>query len=197
MKIFTLILIFLLKINVNQNYSQEFPYWENLNSLQKNNFIITHEISDLAMRYYKGELKIDDDKETYDLLDVLVTTDTALIPFYYYLFNEVCLDADGAISDVIGQYCLKMITDNPDYVINHFTYDRENKRKKLFYYQIYGDFIGYEMYFKEKGVSDIDYSFEQFKEYLNNSFRNGTEENRNTLQLLYDCISNTMKDMTE
>ena len=52
------------------------------------------------------------------------------------------------------------------------------------------------MYFKAKGTSDIDYNFEEFKEYLNTDLQILSQQNKNTLSLFYNCISESINKMS-
>ncbi len=169
MKIFISIFILLISITnvLIANQNKEYLYWENLSESEKSNFISSHNINNLVMDYYKGNLKITDDENTFEILDELVSADSELFPFYYYIFNKICSESDGAVSEILGKYCLQIIMNDPNYVINHFTFERENIKKDKYAYQLFGEFLGMEMYFKEKGTSDIDYNFAEFKEYLN------------------------------
>ena len=195
-----IVTIFLLFINLNSLVKnsdiKEYRYWENFSSSEKDKFISNHKINKLALEYYNGNLKITDDEKTFELLRVLTSSKSELIPFYYYLFNKICLNSDGTLSVALGKFCLNMIINNPDYVINHFTFERENVKRDEYLYQVYGNLLGYEMYFKKEGTSDIDYSFEQFKELLNQLFKDSTSQNKQTLNLFYKCISETMRKMS-
>ena len=172
-------------------------YWENMSSSEKEHFLSSHKIDQVALQYYNGKFIVSDDNNTFKLLKTLTAKKPALIPFYNYLFNKICKKADGALSEALGKYCLSMIINNPDYVINYFTFERENKKGNEHYYQLYGNILGYEMYFKEDGTSDIDYSFAQFKKFLDNHFQNGSAQNKQTLKLFYGCISRAMKNMSD
>jgi hypothetical protein len=146
------------------------------------------------LSYYKGNIKLSDDDKTFELLKVLTSSKSELLPFYYYVFNKICLESDGALSEVLGKYCSDTISNNPDYVIKHLTFEIENIKKEVYFYQLYGSMLGYEMYLKENGTSDIVYTFEQFQNYLNSYFKNSSSQNKNTLKLLYDSIAKEMEN---
>ena len=198
MKIF--ISIFILLINVNSvlvaSLKKEYVYWEKLSASEKSNFISSHNINNLVLDYYKGNLKITDDENTFELLNELVSADSELFPLYYFLFTKICFESDGAVTEILGKYCLQIIMNDPNYVINHFTFERENIKKDKYAYQLFGEFLGMEMYFKEKGTSDIDYNFAEFKEYLNSHLQIISQQNNNTLSLFCNCISESINKMS-
>ena len=189
-------IIFLSLNNLSTAQSlKNYQYWENMSPNEKEQFLSNHKIDKLALQYYNGKFIVSDNNISFKLLKVLTIKNSDLIPFYNYLFNKICYEADGALSLALSKYCLNMIINNTDYVINYFTYDRENKKTHEYYYKIYGNILGFEMYFKEEGTSDIDYNFRQLREFLNNHFKKSSTQNKQTLKLLYECISRTMKSM--
>ena len=198
MKIFISIFILLISITnvLIANHNKEYLYWENLSESEKSNFISSHNINNLVMDYYKGNLKITDDENTFEILDELVSADSELFPFYYYIFTKICSESDGAVSEILGKYCLQIIINDPNYVINHFTFERESIQKDKYSYQLFGEFLGVEMYFKAKGTSDIDYNFAEFKEYLNSHLQIISQQNKNILSLFYNCISESINKMS-
>jgi len=199
MKIIILIFITYLSLNnllIAQSI-KKYQYWENMNPAEKEQFLSSHQIDKLALQFYNGKFTVSDNNISFKFLKILTTKSSNLIPFYNYLFNKICYKADGALSETLGKYCFRMIINNTDYVINYFTYDRENKKSNKYCYQLYGNILGYEMYFKKEGTSDIDYNFGQLKEYLNNHFKKGSTQNKKTLKLLYNVISSTIKNMSK
>ncbi len=199
MKVFISIFILLISISnvLEASHKKEYVYWERLNTSEKINFMSSHNINSLVLDYYKGDLKITDNENTFELLEVLVSADSELFPLYYYLFNKICSESDGAISEILGKYCLQIILNDPNYVINYFTFEIENLKKNKYCYQLFGEFLGEEMYFKEKGTSDIDYNFKEFKKYLNAHLQLISQQNKNTLSLFYYCISESINKISE
>jgi len=193
--IFLLVNCFILALEAS--HKKESIYWENLTDTEKSNFISNHNINDLVLEYYNGNLKIYDDEKVFELLDLLVTSDSELLPLNFYLFNKLCSESDGFISEALGKYCLNIILNDPNYAINYFTFERENLKKEKYSFQYFGMFLGYEMHFKDLGTSDIKYNLKQFEEYLNNHLQLNSKQNKETLSLFYNCISEEIKSMSE
>lgn len=170
-------------------------YWEDMNASEQAEVISNPKIDTLVINYYEGKIEVTDDEKTFELLETLSRPDSQVLPLYYYLFNKICLKSDGALSEVLGVYCAYMILYNPEYVINHFTITRKNTKNDKCLYEVYAELIGYEMYFKEERHSDLTYNFRQFKEILNEHVKNS--EYKNTLELLYGKISETIQSMSD
>jgi hypothetical protein len=140
---------------------ERFIYWEDLTSNEKDNILNTFEIEKNAINYYNGKFTISDNDETTRLLEIITsnTERQEIVSFYFYIFNQMCLKADGAISEIIGKYCQRIIINDPLYAINYFI-----GNKKIL--ETYANLIGYELYFKEEGTSDIEYNFNDFKRII-------------------------------
>lgn len=140
---------------------KKFIYWEDLSSREKDNVLNTFKIEKDAIDYYYGKFTLADKDGTMRLLESITSNNEQkeITNFYFYIFNQICLKADGAISEIIGKYCQKVIVNNPLYAFNYF-----KKNKKIL--EIYANLIGYELYFKEEGTSDIEYDFKDFKKLI-------------------------------
>jgi hypothetical protein len=140
---------------------EEFIYWEDLNSSEKENILKSFEFEKNAVDYYNCRFTPSDNNETMSLLETItsIPAQEDVAKFYFYIFNQICLKADGALSEIIGKYCQKVIINKPLYVINYF----KRKQNTL---ETYASLIGYELYFKEEGTSDIEYNFKDFKKFI-------------------------------
>lgn len=140
---------------------KKFIYWEDLSSREKDSVLNTFKIEKDAIDYYYGKFTLSDNDETMRLLESITSNNEQkeITNFYFYIFNQICLKADGAISEIVGKYCQKVIVNNPLYAINYF-----KRNKKIL--EIYANLIGYELYFKEEGTSDIEYDFKDFKKLI-------------------------------
>lgn len=117
-----------------------------MSQTEQEHFLNNSNVNKLALDYYNGNFKVTDDEQTFRLLDTL-THKNEYFPLYYFLFNKICAVSDGALSEIMGHYCLKMVLNEPSYVINHFAFERKNFGKSPYLYHLYASFIGEEFYF--------------------------------------------------
>jgi len=172
----------------------EFKYWELMSQNEKEQILNNLDLNKLALDYYNGNFKVTDDEQTFKLLDTL-TNKNEYFQLYYFLFNNICATSDGALSEIMGPYCLKMVLNEPSYVINHFTFERKNFGKSQDLYQLYASFIGEEFYFYNKKMSELDYGFPEFKEMLLKELKNTSSDNSETLELFFKEITNNINKM--
>jgi len=185
-----LFLLLLTSISFGQN---AFNFWELMSQTEKEHFLNNSNINKLVLDYYGDKFKVNDDEQTFRLIDTL-THKNEYFPFYYFLFNEICAVSDGALSEAMGPYCLKMLLNEPNFVINHFTFERKNFGKSQYLYQLYASFIGEEFYFYNKKMSELDYGFPEFKEMLLKELKNTSSDNSETLELFFiEIIDNINK----
>ena len=142
--------------------TRNFIYWENMNTEQQVEYLDTNEIDKNILALFEGKFRMNDDEVAYTLLDTLVSVNNSRdknAAFYFFLFNRVCLNADGSMSEMLGAYCQKMLLNMPEYVICYLEQDRDILRA-------YAKILGYEFYFKEKGTSSVKYNYSEFKSML-------------------------------
>lgn len=187
-------LLFFLVLLISHSFGQNgFNFWELMSQKEKENFLNNSNVNKLALDYYNGNFKASDDEQTFRLLDTL-THNNEYFPLYYFLFNEICAVSDGALSEAMGPYCLKMLLNEPNFVINHFTFERKNFGKSQYLYQLYASFIGEEFYFYNKKMSELDYGFPEFKEILLKELKNTSSDNNETVELFFlEIIDNINK----
>ena len=82
---------------------------------------------------------------------------------------------------------MKFLLRNPVLVLRYF---QRNKKVE----KIYGESIGYELYFKEEGTSDIEYNYKDFKRIVDIKTK-GNKEFKKTLVEFYGIIESVMKNM--
>lgn len=169
----------------------DFKYWELMSKNEKEHFLNNANVNKLALDYYNGYFNVTDDDKTFILLDIL-THKSNYSPLYYFLFNQICSNSDGALSETMGKYCIDIILNEPDYVINHFTYERKNFQRKQYLYQLYAKYIAYEMYFYSKNLSTLDYDLSEFKGLLSIEFSDTNPDNNETLKLFFKEINNSI-----
>ena len=95
----------------------------------------------------------------------------------------------------MGPYCLKIVLNEPSYVINHFSFERKNFGKRQYLYQLYASFIGEEFYFYNKKMSELDYGFPEFKEILLKDLADTSSDNSETLELFFKEIIKNINKM--
>lgn len=139
-----------------------FIYWESMTSEQQTEYLDTNSINKNVLALFEGKLLANDDEVTRRILDTLISvnsSDNKRVAFYFFLFNRVCLDADGVVSEMLGDYCQKMLLSMPEYVICYLKQNRDIMKA-------YARILGYESYFKEKGTSSMGYDYWDFKKIL-------------------------------
>lgn len=175
---------------INRSLSDTtFVYWENLTEIQKNVIIKSENTSKEAIDFYNGKFKIGDNDQTIDLLNTLTSTydKDKTAPFYFFLFNQICIKADGALSEILGDYCQRIVLSSPAYVVTYFSRNEGILKK-------YAHYLGYELFFKEEGTSTIEYNYSDFKKLLSEKLAN-TEQSKDVLTLFYNKIEEVMKNM--
>jgi len=136
-------------------------YWEQINDSIKKETITSRGVSIEAVNYYKGYFRFTDNEKSFQLLDTLTSEPEQMNikALYFYLFNKICAKADGAVAEELGNYCQKIVINDPIYVLNYFSSNNSTMKT-------YAQLLGYELYFKENGTSDIEYNFNDFKKLI-------------------------------
>lgn len=163
-------------------------YWENLTTKEKQDIINNSKVYKDAVEYLNGRFKATDDARTFMLLDSITSINNQFAPLYLHIFNKIC-NSDGAISEVMGKYCERIILSNVCYTFNYFI---KNDKK---YYLMYAEKLGYEFYFKENGTSDLEYSYSEFKKIINLKWQNKSIKSKNFLNSFFRRIDKTMNDL--
>jgi len=164
-------------------------YWEDLTAREKQDLINNSKVYKDAVEYLNGRFKATDDTRTFKLLDSITSINNQFAPLYLHIFNKICINSDGAISEVMGKYCERIILSNVCYTFNYFI----NNDKK--YFLLYAEKLGYEFYFKENGTSDLEYSYSEFKKIINLKWQNKSIKSKNVLNSFYRRIDKAMNDL--
>ncbi|MCF8304339.1 MAG: hypothetical protein K9I94_13770 [Bacteroidales bacterium] len=178
----------------NSNCSnKKIHYWESIDDDYKEKIIFSGKINELAIDYYNGDLEISDDSVTTKLLDILVQFKKTDIeaPFYFFLFNKILISADGAASEILGKYCQKITLNNPIYILNYFSQNAPIMKK-------YSFLLGYELYFKQEGLSTLKYNLEEYENAMYKKIRPQFPKNKKieqTADNFFKEIKQTMKRM--
>lgn len=145
-------------------------------------------LDSLVRNYYNGELLPSDDEKTFRLLDLLILKNPDLYPFYFHCLTQICEDSDGALSEIMGPYCIQMIHNYPKGAFSYFGSDSLNLDR-------YASFIGYELYFVEFGTSDLKTNYKDFKIYLNNTLDLQDQLTKSTYDRFFNKIDDIMRYM--
>jgi hypothetical protein len=152
-----------------QNSEVSNVYWEQLNDSVKKEIILSSEVNDDVRNFYNRKFRITDSDKSFRLLDTLTTEqkNTKIKALYFYLFNRICTQTDGAVGEVLAKYCLKIFMNDPVFLLDYFS--SHNSVMKA-----YAQRLGYEFYFKKDGTSDIKYDFSELKKITNAEIDNST-----------------------
>lgn len=166
-----------------------FIYWENFTQNQKNEILNSGNVNKEAIEFYKGNLKVRDNDQTTALLNTLssITTNDTTTPFYFFLFNQICINSDGALSEMLGNYCQMMVLSSPAYVVSYLGQNEDILKK-------YAEYLGFELYFKEDGTSTLEYNYSDFKKILSDTLGNEGKYEL-ILKLFYEEIEKSIKNM--
>jgi len=177
------------KATNQQKGCNENIYWEDLVKTEQESILHSSQIDKNAIKYYQGSFRTTDNQSTENLLNKIISDKNQAKEkvFYFYILNKICLNSDGALSEILGDYCMKFLLRNPALVLRYF--QRNKKVEKM-----YGEFIGYELYFKEKGTSDIEYNYTDFKRIVDAKIKSNKEYEK-TLAEFYSIIESAMKNM--
>lgn len=163
-----------------------FLYWDDLTITKKESILLSVKTDTLALKYYESGFHKLNIMDIEKLLENIISGDKKNkdIAFYFCILNQLSINSDGEVSEILGKYCLKFLLDNPDYVLNYFISHRKVQA-------IYANFIGDELYFKEKGLSTIEYNYVDFKHIMESKIVL-KEKYKN---VLYEFFSNIQKSM--
>lgn len=118
-------------------------YWESFSPDEQAR--IVRSSCSLAQAYYFDRFKPTDNDDTLILLDYLTTWgDTLdLYPLKFYLFNKLISAADGALAEVLGDYCIRWLNHDSPYVL---CYLHNQPKLEYEYLLLVGEDFSYEPY---------------------------------------------------
>lgn len=170
------------------------PYWESMNKKEQKAYLQNAKVNKLVLAYYNGKFIPSDDEKTEELLKILTQKNKDLLPLYFYVFNRICAESDGALAELMGTYCIKMIVAYPEYVIGYFSLERIQKRKQDLL-DLYSMQIGFELYCSDDNPSDIGHTYSSFSQILNSRSSAFSEEDKNSLNIFLSKIKDSMENM--
>ena len=143
-----LIFCVLLIVNCSVTYATKYQYWENLNDSLKSSFIHSTNIGDNLKNLYNHQIYLTDDDASRAILDTLCTqVDGNKRMFYFHMLNDVVMHADGALAEMLAEYCFKYVSENSDYVLYYFSLHSDISEK-------YALLIAAELYYKDISYTD-------------------------------------------
>ena len=151
-----LIILILSVLQINMSFGQVVAY---LDSTQIMEYLNQPEINKNVKDYYEGRLKLSDNYQTGELLESITEKNDQFFPIYFNTLNEIVEVSDGALSEMVTNYCFMMIYNYPCETFDYFT---TNSGVSI----DYAGHLGYEFYFKEKEMSTLIMNFNEFQEYL-------------------------------
>jgi hypothetical protein len=92
---------------------------DSINSKPINFYLQNKNCSPLAKNFYNGKFIPSDNDSTTMLLNLSITSDTILRPFYFWCLNSVIDQADGALMEYVGVPARRYIEKYPK---EYFTY---------------------------------------------------------------------------
>jgi archaellum component FlaG (FlaF/FlaG flagellin family) len=184
--VFVAIIIFSISVN------GQIKYWEDLSCSQKTDILEACK-SESVKKLYEGNFVLSDDKKAEKLLNELIVSDVTILPSSFYLFNKISIESDGALSEMAGEYHVDFLARHPGYILTYFTIER-NRSVNNPVWKNYAEFIGYELYFKNRGTSDLNYNYQSFKEILVSASK-GDKENEETFRIFWQLVDETIKNM--
>lgn len=137
-------------------------YWEDISEEEKLNILGREDVDkDICKLFNNNSFT----NFNHNILKTLVSSPSnkSIKALYFYVFNQICIKADGETSEILGNYCLVMILSDIDYTLSYI-----KKHPEIL--EAYSQKLGYEFAFKEEGLSNIKYSFEEFKAIISKSY---------------------------
>ena len=133
-------------------------YWDELDESSKEEIIKSIDVDKNIMKLYLHEITLSDNDISSAILDTLCSsTDGNKRMLYFYVLNENIKNADGAVAEMLGGYCIKYVNKNTDYALEYFS-KHQNVANN------YANMIAGELYLS-------DTSFSQYKKNMLHSTR--------------------------
>lgn len=133
--------------NGKAKIEKDCQYWDDLDENSKSEIIKSIDVDNNIMKLYLHEIKLSDNDMSAAILDTLCSsTDGYKRMLYFYVLNENIKNADGAISEMLGGYCIKYVNENTDYALEYFS-KHQNVANN------YADMIAAELYLSDTSIS--------------------------------------------
>lgn len=132
----------------------DISFWEQYSKAEKSSFLKSGAIETSIVGIYNDSFKISDDEETFKCLHLLSDykygcsqADAIVDAFYFHCFSKILKMADGALAEVMGNYCWWIVKRSPEYSILYMKSHKDIRDKFVQY-------IAYELYFSQDQEGD-------------------------------------------
>ena len=133
--------------NGKAKIEKDCQYWDDLDENSKSEIIKSIDVDNNIMKLYLHEIKLSDNDMSAAILDTLCSsTDGYKRMLYFYVLNENIKNADGAVSEMLGKYCVRYVNENTDYALEYFS-KHQNVANN------YADMIAAELYLSDTSIS--------------------------------------------
>lgn len=104
-------------------------YWESFSKQEKASVLKIKRIPKDIRELYEGLWCPSDDERSFRVLDSLIAPfNRGTQALYFFLFCKICEESDGALAEVLGEYCLMQIKSNPEYTLTYLYYNKDMLR---------------------------------------------------------------------
>lgn len=134
----------------DMSFADKYQYWEDLSEKSKSEIILSLDVDENVMKLYMHQIKLSDDAISIAILDTLCMPsegDKRMLNFY--IMNETVKCADGALAELICEYCVEYIYKNADYVLGYFSKHHDVGNE-------YSIFVATELYFNNTTISQYE-----------------------------------------
>lgn len=162
-------------------------YWERLTAEEQQSVISRLPDDSDVVKYYKGEFTVSDDDRTFDLLETLSSEpeDKDAAPLYIYLLNKIAKASDGALAEVMWEYCPAVFNRNTAYMMELFRTDSKLMDE-------YASSIAEAIVFRKGCRERSDYVCEDCVGVLNANIANAHPDNDLRNQFI-ECVKRYIK----
>ena len=142
------LLLFQIAEGIVENKEQENIYWEDVAKSKQDSILGIVDADILAI--YQGKTKITDNDKSFEILDKLCAKEVGIKrALYFLLFNQIMRKADGAVAEVMGEYCMRNIENNADFIIQYLA-NHES------YCHLYAEHIAIELHMSNTPLNEYD-----------------------------------------
>lgn len=127
-----ILLFCLLTLSLIVSCADSVRFWEQYSEAEKSGLLKSGAIETSVVGIYNGSFAIGDNVETFKLLDLLsdykygCSQANAIVDaFYIHCFSKILRMSDGALSEVMGEYCIRIVKKSPEYTISYLKSHQE------------------------------------------------------------------------
>ncbi len=134
-------------------------YWDDISPEEQAGILRSSYVPANVREYYFRTEKPSDDEATFDVLKIVsnITPPWQKRALYIHIFDRILENADGALSEVMGEYCLRILKSDPEYVMYYLNEQSGTMQR-------FASAIAYEYYADSKPSAD------DFRKWLTDKF---------------------------